>query len=111
MSSRVKSTIEWQGIQVGGDSQWIHIGADRTSRVIISPRDSGSLVILVKVIINTSGSGSATLLTDTATGVIASLAAAATPGQYPYNLPCADGGSLWIDNAGAADITVVYKNR
>lgn len=109
--SRVKSTNEVASSQLGLDSQWLHIPAGNTGTVTIAPRDTGSVVVLIKVLINTSGSSSATVISDTKTGVIANLAAAATPGQYPYNLPCAQGGSLTITNAGAADLTVIYKDR
>lgn len=109
--SRVKSVIEYQGMAVGADSQWLHIDAGNTGTTTIKPRDTGSVVILIKIMINTAGTSSAMVISDTATGVIANLAAAATAGQYPYNLPCALGGSLTITNAGGADITVIYKDR
>lgn len=110
--SRVKSVIEYQGMQVGADSQWLHIDAGNTGITTIKPRDTGSIVILIKVVINKKGSSTPLILTDSATGVIASLDPTdATAGQYPYNLPCAQGGNLLINNQGGADITVVYKDR
>jgi hypothetical protein len=110
--SRVKSVIKYQGITVGAESQWIHLDAGNTGTVTISPRDTGSIVILVKIVINTAGSTNAMVVTDTKTGVIANLSASGgTPGQYPYNLPCALGGKLTITNAGGADATVVFVDR
>lgn len=110
--SRVKSTNEVASIQLGLDSQWVHLATSFTGRYTIAPRNSGTIIVLIKVIINKKGSSNPLLLTDSITGVIASLDPTdATAGQYPYNLPITQNGFLYIDNAGGADVTVIYKNR
>ncbi len=110
--SRVKSTVEYQSIQVGADSQWLHIATNQTGRTTISPRDTGSIVILVKIIINKKGSSTALTLTDSKSGIIAILDPTdAGAGGYQYNLPMAIGASLFIDNTGGCDLTVVFKDR
>lgn len=106
--SRIKTTNHYQQISVGFDSQWKHIDASTTGRTTITPHP-GEIVVLIKIIINTVGTTTPLVLSDSAVGMIASLAAAATPGQYPYNLPIK--GNLLIDNGGGADITVVYRDR
>lgn len=119
--SRIKTTNHYQQIAVGFDSQWLHIGAGNTGRTTISPQGANpntpgvnpgpgsDIVVLIKVILNTEGTTSPTVLTDSKTGMIASIAAAGGTGQYPYNLPLQ--GSLYIDNTGGADLTVVYRDH
>lgn len=119
--SRIKTTNHYQQIGVGFDSQWIHIGAGNTGRTTIVPQSANpntpgdnpgpgsDIVVLIKVVINTPGASSPTILTDSAVGMIASIEAAAGTGQMPYNLPLK--GSLYIDNTGGADLTVVFRNH
>lgn len=119
--SRIKTTNHYQQIGVGFDSQWIHIDAGKTTRTTIFPQSANpntpgdnpgpgsDIVVLIKVIVNTQGSTSPVTLTDSKVGIIANIAAAATPGQYPYNLPLS--GNLYIDNPGGADLTVVYRDH
>ena len=110
--SRVKSTNEVASIQLGLDSQWQHLATGFTGRFTVTPRNNGTIIVLIKVIINKKGSSSPLLITDSITGVIASLDPTdATAGQYPYNLPLTQGADLFIDNTGGADVTVIYKNR
>lgn len=107
--SRVKSTNEIASVQAGFDSQWIHIPVSNTGRVTITPRKNEQ-VTLLKVIVNTAGSTNPATITDSGTGVIASIGASSL-GQLPYNLPCYFNSPLYIDNTGGADLTVIFKAR
>ncbi len=108
--SRVKSTNEYAAFQSGFDNQWLHVGAGATGRTTIVPR-ANEQVTLSKVIMNTAGSVTPLVLTDSINGMIASIAETSSTTHLPYTLACKPGASLYIDNSGAADITVVFKNH
>lgn len=101
---RIKSENYWSGAALGASSQWIHIDAGQTTRVTIAPV-TGKPILLQNIVVNTSGASGATVVSDSARGVIASLKASVTEKDYHYNIPLR--GNLTIDNNGS-DLTVVY---
>src|SRR5258708_15351031 len=107
--ANVKSGNFWEGAAVGAYTRWVHIDAGNTGRTTITPRKNNR-VVLCNVVINTSGASGTIVLTDSKTGVIASLKASVQEKDYHYQLPLAPGANLFIDNASASDITVMFIN-
>lgn len=112
---RAKSENFWAAAAVGATNQWIHLDAAATGRVTIVPAtvagttQAGAIkpIVLQSATINT---GVATknvgvIITDSARGIAAQLSGV-TEKDFHYNIPFR--GSLIIDNATGADITVAY---
>jgi len=108
--SRVKSTNEYASFQAGFDSQWLHISAGATGRTTISPR-LNEQVTLGKIILNTAGTTTPITLSDSVNGMIASINESTNPTHLPYSIATKTNASLYIDNGGGADLTIVFKNH
>ena len=103
----IKSDNEWAAIQGGGQTSWVHIDAGNTGRTTIKrSTKTGAALILCNIVVNTTGSSSSSVVTDSGRGVIAVLKASVSEKDFHYNIPLQ--GDLLIDNAGGADLTVIY---
>lgn len=102
-----KSDNFWSAAAAGGVTQWVHIDSGNTGRTTIKQSTkSNSGLILCNIVVNTTGSTSNTVITDSKRGVVANIKASVTEKDYHYNIPIQ--GDLWIDNPGGQDLTVIY---
>lgn len=99
----VQSDNRLLSILAGFGSQYIHSDGGETTT--ITPK-SGQTVTLQKILLNTNGA--AVIIRDTS-GVIGVIAADAPEQTFPYALPV--NGTLYVENPGASDITIVFTNR
>lgn len=103
----VKSDNFLAGITAGAYTSWVHIDAGNTGRTtIIRSSKANAGLILCQVVVNTTGTTSPIVVSDSARGTIAVIKAGAIESSKDYFIPVK--GNILVDNPGAADITVVY---
>lgn len=102
-----KSDNFWAAAAAGGTTSWAHVDSGNTGRITIrASTKPNSCLILCNVVVNTAGSGTSSILRDSAVGVIAVIKASVSEKDFHYNITLK--GDLIIDNGGGADMTVVY---